>query len=281
LGGAPVVADARCALEALSAALGNWATGEPYRGEARSARDDWAERVRRDLEPARERMTQGQAIQVINRGARRGDWLVAAAGAPPGDLLKLWRCPPGSSAHIEFAFSCMGHEIPAGLGIRMADPDAEEILVVIGDGTYLMAPTELVTAAQEGLKITVIVLVNGGYQSIHELQRSAVARSMGTEFRRAGADGEVISIDYAANARSLGCRAFHAADPDALRLALDAAREGSGPAVVVCDVHPSAPVLGSGAWWDLGVPEVSGDAEVVRLAQQHGRVAAARRRFYG
>ena len=133
LGGVPVVADARLALEALDAALGDWSASERHRRETAAARDDWDEVVRAHLDadvagatstPAPPRLTQTRALATINSRARSGDWLVAAAGAPPGDLLKLWRCPPGSSAHIEFAFSCMGHEIPAALGIRLAEPGA-------------------------------------------------------------------------------------------------------------------------------------------------------------
>jgi 3D-(3,5/4)-trihydroxycyclohexane-1,2-dione acylhydrolase (decyclizing) len=196
---------------------------------------------------------------------------VAPAAPPPGDLLKLWRCPPGSSAHLEFAFSCMGHEIPAGLGIRLADPAAGEVLVVIGDGTYLMAPTELVTAAQERLKVTVVVLVNGGFQSIHQLQRASVGRSFGTEFRD--------DVDYAANAESLGCAAFRARTAADLEEALDAARAEARPCVVECHVDP-VPAPASGAWWDLGVPEASGDDEAMRAAERQ-RSGAARRRHYG
>jgi 3D-(3,5/4)-trihydroxycyclohexane-1,2-dione acylhydrolase (decyclizing) len=173
----------------------------------------------------------------------------------------------------------MGHEIPAGLGIRMADEAAGEVLVVIGDGTYLMAPTELVTAVQEDLKITVVVLVNGGYQSIHELQRASVARSFGTEFRRGSGDGEIVAIDYAANAASLRCAAFRAATAAELERALDAAREGSRPAVIACQVE-ATPAPPSGAWWDLGVPEASGDADVARAAARQ-REGAARQRWFG
>ena len=277
LGGLPVVADARAALEALAPALGDWRAPEAHAGAVAAERRAWDDTVRDHA--AGGGFTQPAALRAINGRARAGDWLVAAAGAPPGDLLKLWRCPPGSSAHLEFAFSCMGHEIPAGLGIRMADADAGEVLVVVGDGTYLMAPTELVTAVQEGLKVTVVVLVNGGYQSIHQLQRGAVARSFGTEFRRGPGLGEVVAIDYAANAASLGCAAFHAAGEAELEHALDAARAGTRPAVIACEVE-AVPAPDSGAWWDLGVPEVSGDEEVRRAAASH-REGAALQRWFG
>jgi len=268
LGGLPLVADARVALEALDVALGDWRAPAAHEDAARAARARWLDAVAADLAPRDgERMSQGQALAAINASAEAGDWVVAAAGSPPGELLKLWETPPGGFAHLEFAFSCMGHEIPAALGIRLAEPEAGEILAVIGDGTYLMAPTELVTAAEQGLKITVVVLVNGGYQSIHALQRSVLGAGFGTEWRT--------EVDYAANARSLGCEAWTAATPDELAAALREARGQPRPAVVVCAVEPHRMLLGSGAWWDLGVPETS------EAAMARRRSGAARQRFYG
>ena len=151
-------------------------------------------------------------LRELNAAVRAGDWVVAAAGWQPGDLLKLWETPPGGFTHIEFGFSCMGHEIPAGLGIRMHEGPGPEVLVVIGDGTYLMCPTELVTAAQEGLKLTVVVLDNGGYRSIDGLARSNTGSGVGNERRRRGADGrlpdgDIVPVDFVANARSMGCAA--------------------------------------------------------------------------
>jgi 3D-(3,5/4)-trihydroxycyclohexane-1,2-dione acylhydrolase (decyclizing) len=178
----------------------------------------------------------------------------------------------------------MGHELPAALGIRLAQPDRGRVIAIIGDGTYLMAPTELVTAAQEGLKVTVVLLVNGGYQSIHALQRSALGHGFATEFRSRhhapdGLVGLVDGVDYAANARSLGCAAWTARSVEELRVALDAARAGCDPAVIVCLVDPRRGLVGAGAWWDLGVPEVAADRQVM----EHAAAAAAgrsRQRFY-
>jgi 3D-(3,5/4)-trihydroxycyclohexane-1,2-dione acylhydrolase (decyclizing) len=255
LGAIPVVADARAALEALSRALDGW---RPPPNDAGGARRRWDAAVARDL--AGEPLSQGQVVRALNRTARAGDWVVAAAGSPPGDLLKLWEVPPGASAHLEFGFSCMGHELPAGIGIRLAQPDAGEIVVVIGDGTFLMSPTELVTAVQERLKVTVLVLVNGGYQSIHSLQLGTVGASFGNEFRartrEGGApDGELVDIGYAALARALGCGAWRADTLEELDRALDEARAAEGPALIECHVAPRRMVLGSGAWWDVGVGE--------------------------
>ena len=276
LGAAPVVADARLALAAIERGLGGYEAGS--RDAVRVARADWERALEADLAPRPgEAMTQGQVYRALNETVRPGDWLVAAAGSPPGDLLKAWQVTPGSFVHLEFAFSCMGHEIPAGLGIRMARPDAGEIFVVIGDGTYLMANTELVTAVQEGLSLSVIVLVNRGFQSIHGLQRATTGQSFGNEFRRR--DGAFVEVDYAANAASLGCAAVDVGDLDGLRAALAAARDEPRPSLIACHVEPLRGLLSSGAFWDLGVPQASEDAEVRRLASDH-RERARRRRSY-
>jgi 3D-(3,5/4)-trihydroxycyclohexane-1,2-dione acylhydrolase (decyclizing) len=281
-----LVADARAGLEALRDALGGWQAAAGLRDEVRAARRAWEDELAFDLDRSEgEAMSQGQALRALNAAARPGDWVVAAAGSPPGDLLKLWRCPPGSFAHLEFGFSCMGHELPAGLGIRMAEPEAGEVYVVIGDGTYLMAPTELVTAVQERLKVTVIVFVNGGYQSIHALQRSTLGTSFGNEFRvRRPGDvapaGAVVEVDYAVNARSLGCAAWTVRDLDELSAALEEARDEPGPALIACHVDPLRAVVGAEAWWDLGVPEVADDGETAWRAASHAE-GRKRQRYLG
>jgi 3D-(3,5/4)-trihydroxycyclohexane-1,2-dione acylhydrolase (decyclizing) len=171
---------------------------------------------------------------------------------------------------MEVGFSCMGGEIPAALGVRLARPDAGEIFVVIGDGTYLMHNTELVTAVQEGLKITVLLIVNGGYQSIHALQRRTTARSFGLEFRRREPDGALagptVEVDWAANARSLGCTVFEADDLDAVQEALARARAAAGPAVVVARTEPLRLLLDSECWWDVGVPAAAARPETREAA---------------
>jgi 3D-(3,5/4)-trihydroxycyclohexane-1,2-dione acylhydrolase (decyclizing) len=285
LGAVPVVADARAAVQALGRALDGWRAPEEHRRRVDAARRRWNDAVDADLAPrAGERMSQGQALRVLNRMARPGDWVVAAAGSPPGDLLKLWATPPGASAHLEFGFSCMGHELPAGIGIRLADPDAGEILVVIGDGTFLLSPTELVTAVQERAKVTVIVFVNHGYQSIHTLQLGTVGASFGNEFRAREAAlgapaGDVVPVDYAAMARALGCRAWRAETPDELETAIGESRSADGPALIECHVEPRRMLIGGGAWWDLGVAQETDDPRTRELATEHAAGAAAQRYF--
>ena len=132
-------------------------------------------------------LTQGQLIGVLQEHARPGDVVIAAAGGPPGDLLKVWDATGGRHCHLEFGFSCMGYEIPAAIGVRLAEPvtpgPAARVISFLGDGTFLLAPTELVTAAAEGLAVTLVVPDNHGYQVIHRLQMLRSGREFGNEFR--------------------------------------------------------------------------------------------------
>jgi 3D-(3,5/4)-trihydroxycyclohexane-1,2-dione acylhydrolase (decyclizing) len=273
LGALPVVADAREALAALSDALQGRRAPQAHRETARTALTAWRRELDVDLaERSGEPVSQGEVLRTLNHHARAGDWVLAAAGGSPGDLLKLWEPIEGGRVHIEFAFSCMGHELPAGLGIRMADPASGEIYVVIGDGTYRMAAGELATAVQERLKVTVVLLVNGGYQSIHALQRSTVGATLGTEFTG-------LDVDYVANARSFGWHARAAATIDELTEALAEARGTVEPALIAVTVAPDRGLLGAEAFWDLGVAEESSlaAARAAATAQADGR---ASQRFY-
>lgn len=288
LGAAPLVADAGLALEAVRERLHarGWSTEAAYRTRVEELRGRWLDDLDADLRSqAGQALSSGQVYRAVNRQARSGDWVVAAAGSPPGDLLKTLDCTGGIHAHLEFGYSCMGHEIPAGLGIRMAEGAAGEAYVVIGDGTYLMAPSELATAVQEGLKITVVVIVNGGYQSIHGLQETSVGISFGNEFRFRDPDEDVLSgdwidVDFAANARSFGCTVFEVADEAELRQALANAEEESGPVVIVARVEARRGLLDSGAWWDLGVPLVS-ESEATQDAVAAREARRTEQRFYG
>jgi len=279
LGALPLVADAKLSLRALGEALvaSGWQAPEGWRARAAVERERWDRELAEDLRPRQgERMSQGQALRALNETAGPRDWLVVASGTPHVDVHKLWDPGRGERCLMEVGFSCMGGEIPAALGVRMARPDADEIYAVIGDGTYLMGGTgELVTACQEGLKVTVLVIENGGYQSIHALQRNRTGRSFGLEFR--GLGGDYVEVDYAANARSLGCAAYRVETVEQLTDALDAARDEAGPAVIAVKVEPQRLLLDSGGWWDVGVPEVAERPETRKLAGEHLRGRARQR----
>ena len=267
LGGLPVVADAKLALDALRSALmvKSWKAEGGHGRRAREAIAAWRTTYANDvLHKQGQRMSQGTILATVNEAARAGDVVIAAAGTPPGETKKGWDNSKGEEVFLEFGFSCMGHEIPAGLGVRLARPDAGEIYVLIGDGTYLMNPTELVTAVQDGIKVTVVVIENNGFQCIRELQEATTgADNFGNEFRmrEPGArqpNGAYLSVDYMANAGSMGCRVLAADDPTALKAALAEARTIAGPVVIVAKAEQRGSSVGNGSWWDLGVPEVSG-----------------------
>ncbi len=288
LGALPVVADAREALKALSesASAAGLGPDPAYLRDVAAAGDDWA-RVQQDdvyNDVPGERMGQGQLIGAINEEARPGDTIVAAAGTPVGDLHKLWDVSAGTRCLLEFAYSCMGYEMPAGLGVRMAQPEGE-VYVLIGDGTYLMNPTELVTAAQEGLKITVVVSVNHGFQSIHQLQMGRAGHNFGTEFRERDSgsgrlDGGYLEVDYAGNAESLGARVWHATTTDEVTEALKEAREESRTCVIVVETAEHRYLPGSDVWWDIAPAEVSGDGVVQELRADYERERDSLQRFY-
>jgi 3D-(3,5/4)-trihydroxycyclohexane-1,2-dione acylhydrolase (decyclizing) len=284
LGALPLVGDAKLCLRALSRALEGWRAPEAWRDRALAERARWEEALAADLAPREgRRMSQAQALQALNDAAGPEDRLVVASGTPHVDVHKLWDAAGAGRVHMEVGFSCMGGEIPTALGVRMAKGAGGEVHAVIGDGTFLMGSTgELVTARQDGLRITILVVENEGYQSIHGLQRKLTGRSFGLEFRErsgdeAGLSGAYTEVDYEANARSLGCAAFVASSVDELRTALAAARDETRPVVIVARVEPRQLMLDSECWWDVGVAELSERPETRELAAEHARGRALQR----
>jgi 3D-(3,5/4)-trihydroxycyclohexane-1,2-dione acylhydrolase (decyclizing) len=227
-------------------------------------------------------LTQGQLIGLMNEHARSGDTVIAAAGGPPGDLQKVWDATGGRGCHLEFGFSCMGYEIPAALGVRLATPDtSRRVVTFIGDGTFMMAPTELATAAQEGLPVTIVVADNHGYQVIHRLQMLRSGREFGNEFRyRTNGlrldgtkpprlEGEYLQLDLVQIATGLGARTILATTAADVRAALADTRDHPGPVVIVVPVIPHADLPGAGVWWDVAPAEVSDSSTTSRLREEY------------
>lgn len=277
LGALPIIADAREALCALNGKAQS--TGikprASYLQEVAKANAAWNKVLKEEVyvQHKGEAMSQGQLIGILNDEARDGDVLIAAAGGAPGDVLKLWDTSGGRACHIEFGYSCMGYELPAGLGVRMAGAKGE-VYVFIGDGTYLMNPMELVTAMQENFKVTVVVADNHGYQIIRNLQMNRVGRSFGNEFRARDSktnrlEGEYLPIDFAKNAESMGARAWHVETEAELRHALREARDENRACVIVVEVEKHRYLPDSGIWWDVAAAEVSGDRVTRKLRIQY------------
>jgi 3D-(3,5/4)-trihydroxycyclohexane-1,2-dione acylhydrolase (decyclizing) len=292
------VADARLALAELAEALRAHGVrpSEQYRAEIVERRERWSELRSSALESVGgEGMTQGNVIGAMQESARPGDTIIAAAGGPPGDLLKTWDATEGRRCHLEFGYSCMGYELPAALGVRLAQPEGE-VTAFIGDGTFLMNPTELVTAVQEGLKVTVVVSENRGFQSIRRLQMLRVGREFGNEFRaRAAANGppattipvggrlagEYLALDLAKVAEGLGATGIRATTTEQVRAALESARGEAGPVVIVAQTAPHADLPPGQVWWDVAPAEVSGDELVTKLRAEYEADRERLQRYFG
>ncbi len=278
-GALPIVADAREALTALhKAARSAGVKASPaYVKEADRARVQWQKTLKKQAftQVPGEAMGQSQLVKVLNDAARKGDTVIGAAGAPPGDLLKMWDAIGGRRCLLEFGFSCMGWEIPAGLGVRMTQPKGE-VYVYIGDGTYLINPTELVTAIQENLKVTVVISNNHGYQIIRRLQMARAGRSFGNEFRKRDAkhnrlEGDYLDIDFAVNAESMGCRGWNVDTPEALAKALEEARKEKRSCVISVETQMHRYSPSAGVWWDIAPAEASADPVTRKLRLEYER----------
>ena len=269
LGAVPIVADARDALRQLTAA-GKAAGVKPNPAYVESLavdRQNWLQQKRDSVyvQHPNERISQAQVIGILNDFMDAGDTLVCAAGTPPGDLHQLFEATAGRVLHLEFGNSCMGYDIPGAIGVRLARPDAGEVYVFLGDGNYMLHPMELKTAMQEDTKLTVILLQNDGFQSIHGHQKVLVGHSLGNEFRVRNQetgkldDGDFVAIDYAKNAESIGLRAWTARDEDELKQALAEARDEPRSCMIVVPIERYSRLPRSGIWWDIFGAEVTND----------------------
>jgi 3D-(3,5/4)-trihydroxycyclohexane-1,2-dione acylhydrolase (decyclizing) len=279
-----VVGDARAALAALREALAGWQTGADYRAEAADRARQWDEVVERAYRLGHQPLpAQSEVIGAINEACGPADVVVCAAGSLPGDLHKLWRTRDPKGYHVEYGYSCMGYEIAGGIGVKMAAPD-REVYVLVGDGSYLMMASELVTAVQERIKVTVVLVQNHGFASIGALSESVGSQRFGTAYRyrdrtTGRLDGELLPVDLAANAQSLGVHVIRAASIAELRDALSAARQIDGPVLVSIETDPLVPAPDSQSWWDVPIAEVS-ELASVRNARADYDVARARQRRY-
>jgi 3D-(3,5/4)-trihydroxycyclohexane-1,2-dione acylhydrolase (decyclizing) len=281
--GLAVIADARTALAALGAELSRWSVPPRYREEARALAAGWDEVVQRAYGRRHHpRPAQSEVLGVVNEATAPTDVIVSAAGSMPGDLHKLWRARDPKGYHVEYGYSCMGYEIAGGLGVKLAQPD-REVVVLVGDGSYLMMAQELVTAVQEGIKLTIVLVDNHGFASIGSLSQSVGAQRFGTSYRFRGPDGrldgDVLPVDLAANAASLGARVQCVESVDELRDALATARAGDVTTVIRIETDPLIPAPDGGGWWDVPVAEVSG-LDSTRRARAGYETAKRQQRRY-
>jgi 3D-(3,5/4)-trihydroxycyclohexane-1,2-dione acylhydrolase (decyclizing) len=290
----PLVADAREALTALAAALdaaGHGGTAPAYRERIAALKTEWDAAVdghRRPAdggdagEPGGGELGQPEVIGIVNDAVGGHATVVCAAGSLPGDLLKLWRPEDPKAYHLEYGFSCMGYEIPAGLGVKLAEP-GREVVVAIGDGTYLMHNSEIVTAVAEGIRITIVLFDNHGYQSIHDLQRSVGVPSFGNELRfrdqtRNRLSGRSVPVDFRQHAEAMGALALSARTADELRAALATARTADRITVITVPVAADRRVPAYEGWWDVPPAEVSGEDGVRAARERYESALAGQRR---
>jgi 3D-(3,5/4)-trihydroxycyclohexane-1,2-dione acylhydrolase (decyclizing) len=284
--GLALVGDARATVEWLGEVLQNWAVENAYREEAERLNREWDEEVSRLYAIEHDPPAQSAVIGAVNDASGPHDVVVCAAGSMPGDLHKLWRTRDPKGYHVEYGYSCMGYEIAGGLGVKMAAPE-REVYVMVGDGSYLMLSSEIVTSIQEGLKLTIVLVDNHGFNSIGALSRSLGTDGFGTHYRyrrngSLGLDSEpspppVLPIDLAANAESLGARAIRCRTIDDLRAGLDEAKQQDSTVVLAVEVDRYAGVPGYESWWDVPVAEVSG-VDTVRAAREAYEEARTRER---
>lgn len=278
----PLTGDARITIEELLPLLAGHQVEAAYRLKIANFRTEWEKEVDRIYGAhGHPPISQGEVIGVVNSAIEAGDSMVCAAGSLPGDLHKLWRTKRPGGYHLEYGYSCMGYEIAGGLGVKLADPE-REVYVMVGDGSYLMMAQEIVTSLQEGLKLNIVLLDNHGFSSIGGLSRSCGNQGMGTNYRYRCGDkylGEVVAVDFAANAASLGAWTTRARSREELAGALAEARRQTHTSVIVVETSYDQRVAGYESWWDVAIAEVS-EREPVQAARKKYEKARGKERYF-
>ncbi|WP_091857145.1 3D-(3,5/4)-trihydroxycyclohexane-1,2-dione acylhydrolase (decyclizing) [Bosea robiniae] len=257
----PLVADAREGLAELAEAIGNWKAPESWTNNAKAGKGDWRKEAGKATAASNAALpSDAQVIGAVQRTLGSDVILLHAAGGLPGELHKLWQAGAPGSYHAEYGFSCMGYEIAGGLGAKMARPD-KEVVVMVGDGSYLMLNSEIATSVMLGLKLTIVLLDNRGFGCINRLQMATGGQSFNNLLKDSRHE-TLPEIDFVQHAASMGAIAVKAASIAELEAALTQAKENTRTTVVVIDTDPLISTGSGGAWWDVAVPEVSERAEV-------------------
>jgi 3D-(3,5/4)-trihydroxycyclohexane-1,2-dione acylhydrolase (decyclizing) len=260
----PIVADAQRALSSLHEALviaGYDGASGSYRQSVSKLKAAWDRQVTALRIPGEGSLAEIAVIGLVNEVFGGKATVVCAAGGMPGELLRLWRPEDPKAYHVEYGYSCMGYEIPGGIGVKLADPK-RDVVVMVGDGSYLMMNSEIVTAVGEGLDLTIVLVDNHGYQCILGLQRAVGVADFGNELRgrdqsTSGLTGAYLSVDFCKHGESMGAKAFFAQTPEEVIKVLREARASSGVKMVVVPVDPEKRMPGLGTWWDVPVAEIS------------------------
>ena len=280
----PLVGDARATLGEWLPLMEGWQVPAAYRERIAREKAEWEAEVDRVYAASDTAiMSQASVVGLLNDFTGPTDVIVNAAGSLPGDLHKLWRARDPKQYHLEYGYSCMGYEIAAGLGVKMAAPE-REVYVLVGDGSYLMMAQEIATSVQEGVRLTILVLDNNGFASIGGLSQSVGCSGFLTRYRQREPqsgllEGDVVSVDFAANAESLGARAIRACTRSAVRAALESARSSDRTTAIVIPVDPDQRVGGYESWWDVPIAEISTIEAVTRARDEYVRAKGAERYY--
>ena len=273
----PVVGDARTALAALDSALGAWKAPRSWSDGAAKAKAEWEATAARYTAPTNALApTDAEVLGALMRVGETSDVVVCAAGGLPGELHKLWRAGAPLGYHVEYGYSCMGYEIAGGIGVKMALPE-REVVVVVGDGSYLMMNSEIATSVMLARKLIVVVLDNRGFGCINRLQQATGGAPFNNLLRDARHE-TLPAVDFVAHARALGAEAVKANSIAELEAAFKQARAADSTQVIVIDTDPIGSTDAGGFWWDVAVPAVSERKEVgaarsaYELAQKLQRV---------
>ncbi len=283
--GLALTGDARVVLEELAEALNGYRVADSYRIKAAEYNRNWDEKVTRAYQADDADLpSQAEVLGALNDFMKQEDVVVNASGSAPGDLHKLWRTRSSKGFHLEYGYSCMGYEISGGLGAKMACPD-RDIYVVLGDGGYLMMPSEIITSLQEGYKLTIVLIDNNGFASIGGLSKSIGSEGFGTRYvyrdKKTGKlEGQPLPVDLAKNAESLGVRVFRAKDVASFKQALREAGKEEQTTVIHIPTVPERKMAGYGyAWWDVPVAEVS-ESEQVQEARKNYVEQQKKQRYF-
>jgi 3D-(3,5/4)-trihydroxycyclohexane-1,2-dione acylhydrolase (decyclizing) len=282
--GVMLVADARVALQALTGALEGYHVDEAYTRRHREHNEEWRRVVDEAYHLGHQPLpAQTEILGALNEILDERDVVVQAAGSMPGDLQMLWRARDPKQYHVEYGYSCMGYEIAGALGIKMADP-TREVFSLVGDGSYLMMAQEIVTAVSEGVKLVVVIVQNHGFASIGSLSESLGSQRFGTSYRYRNPEtgllnGDILPVDLAANAESLGARVLRTKTVEEFRAALHEAKASDMTTAVYVETDPLAPVPSSEGWWDVPVSEVAA-LDSTQKARADYEAAKANQRDY-
>ncbi len=257
----PVVGDAKATLNSLGQKLESWKAPADWSAKGQAEYQTWMSAAEEVTAPSDQpHPTDAQVVGAVQRSSDDDSVVVSAAGGLPGELHKLWQASKPGGYHVEYGFSCMGYEIAGGLGVKMADP-SREVIVMVGDGSYLMMNSEIATSVLLGHRLTIILLDNRGYGCINRLQRGTGSQSFNNLLQHTNHQS-LPDIDFRAHAESLGALAVKVSNISELEAATTAAKDNDKTTVIVIDTDPLASTEAGGHWWDVAVPEVSGQDEV-------------------